>query len=828
MLLKINTLLTVFITLVFIRPGFSETGKIKLTKDNSDSVSAREVLSLDPGWKFQLGDAATPEGDFGFGLDYSFSKAGRASGPADRDFNDSTWRTVNIPHDWAVELDFVKSDNVILTSHGYRPLGRQYPKTSIGWYRRTIEIPKTDEGRRITIKFDGVFRDCMVWLNGHFLGRNFSGYTEFNFDISDYLNYGSKNILVVRVDATQPEGWFYEGAGIYRHVWLIKTSPLHIPLYGTYVTTEVKDNNSNINIQTKILNCGAKGECSLISMILDNNGGEVGNIVNNSIIVNSYDEKNLTQSIKLNNPHLWSLNDPYMYKLVQCVKSGNKIIDRTETNIGIRTVRFDKDNGFFLNGERVEIKGTCNHQDHAGVGSALPDGLQYYRIKKLKEMGSNAYRTSHNPPTPELLDACDKLGMLVMDENRYLGSTEEYESQFAKLIQRDRNHPSVIIWSIGNEEKRVHADSVGRRIAESLIRIQEKYDPSRTSTYAANNGAQHEGINSIIPVRGFNYYMFDIDKYRKEHPDKILWGSEIASALSTRGEYSNDSVKCYLSDYDVNIPSHGEKTEEWWKFFDERKWLAGGFVWTGFDYRGEPDPYIWPCINCHFGIMDMCGFPKNCYYYYQSWWSDKDVIHLFPHWNWKGKEGQTIDVWCYSNCDSVELFLNGKSLGSHIMTKDSHIEWKVVYEPGILEAKGWKNGKVLSDKVETTGEPIAIKLNADRNAINANGQEVSVITVTAIDAWGREVPVADNLIHFEVEGTGKIIGVGNGDPSSLEKDKYLDGKYQRKLFNGKCSVIILSERKAGSIKLKAFGENLKSAEIVINTIKAPLIPVAAN
>jgi beta-galactosidase len=791
--------------------------------------SVRQILLLDPGWKFSLGDAASPEGDFGFGLDQVFAKAGETSGPGNPDFNDSSWRTVDLPHDWAVELDFVKSDNGVLGSHGYKPLGRQYPKTSIGWYRRSLDIPASDEGKRITVKFDGVFRDCMVWLNGHFLGRNLSGYSEFDFDISDYLNYGGKNVLVVRVDATQAEGWFYEGAGIYRHVWLIKTAPLHIPLYGTYVTTDVNENSANININTKIFNRDEKEiDCNLVSLILDSKGNVAGSSLSNNLHFNDYEVKEISQQIKLDNPHLWSLNDPYLYKLVQYVKTGDSLVDNTETNIGVRTIKFDKDNGFFLNGERVEIKGTCNHQDHAGVGSALPDGLQYYRIEKLKEMGCNAIRTSHNPPTPELLDACDKLGMLVMDENRLLGSTKEFESQFTKLILRDRNHPSVIIWSIGNEEWRVQGNNVGKRIAESLIRIQRKFDPSRLSTYAANNGDTFDGINSIIPVRGFNYSINDIDKYRKEHTDRILWGSEMASTVATRGEYAKDTVKGYVSDYDLNAPPWGETAEEWWKFFDSREWLAGGFVWTGFDYRGEPTPYSWPCINSHFGIMDVCGFPKNNFYYYQSWWSDKDVLHIFPHWNWNGKEGQPVDVWCYSNCDSVGLFLNGGSLGMKTMQKDSHLEWNVPYEPGTLEAKGFRNGKIITAKIETTGKPVSIKLTPDRTIIKADGEDVEVITVTVIDSQNREVPDADNLIHFEAVGAGKIIGVGNGNPSSHEKDKYLDGGWQRKLFNGKCSVIILSGRSAGSIKLTADGENLKPAEVTVNAVTSPLIPVAGN
>ena len=332
------------------------------------------------------------------------------------------------------------------------------------------------------------------------------------------------------------------------------------------------------------------------------------------------------------------------------------------------------------------------------------------------------------------------------------------------LLYHDRNHPSVIIWSIGNEEFTIESNDVGRRIAESLIRVQKKYDPSRLSTFAADNGGTFEGVNSVIPVRGFNYRINSIDKYRQDHPDQIIWGSEMASALSTRGEYVNDTIKGYVSDFDLNAPSWGDITEDWWKLFDARKWLAGGFVWTGFDYRGEPTPYRWPCINSHFGIMDVCGFPKNNYYYYQSWWSDKDVLHIFPHWNWKGKEGQPVNVWCYSNCENVELFLNGKSLGKKSMEKDFHLEWNVPYEPGTLEARGVRNGKLITAKIETTGEPATIQLTPDRTVINADGEDVSVISVTALNSEGREVPVADNLIHFELNGAGKIIGVGNGDP----------------------------------------------------------------
>jgi beta-galactosidase len=792
---------------------------LTITAQTNQSQSPREKLLMDWGWKFHLGNAASVKDDFNYGNESNFDKAGGGQGPIASKYDDYDWRTVDLPHDWAVEQDFVYVKNEDLNSHGYKPVGRIFPETTIGWYRKSFLVSKEDEGKKLSILFGGVFRDCIVWLNGHYIGRNFSGYSEFSFDVTDYINYGKKNVMVVRADASQYEGWFYEGAGIYRHVWLIKTDPLAIKEYGVFVTTEVKEKSADVKIETEIFNQRNSVEkFDLESAIIDKNGKQVALQSAQSISLDSFEQKKHEQKLNVANPKLWSIEEPNLYKLVSTIKIGGKIIDQKITEFGIRTLLWDKDKGFFLNGKHVEIQGMCNHQDHAGVGSALPDRLQYYRIERLKEMGVNAYRTSHNPPTVELLEACDRLGMLVMDENRLMGSSEEMLAQYEKLVLRDRNHPSVFLWSIGNEESYIHNREVGRKIAESLMRVQKKLDPTRLGTYAANNGNTYEGINSVMPIRGFNYMnIADIDKYRKDHPDQILFGSEEASTLCTRGIYANDSTKGYVDDYDHNRPRWGSLTEPWWKFYDARPWLAGAFVWTGFDYRGEPTPYSWPCISSHFGVLDVCGFPKNNFYYYQAWWTDKDVLHIYPHWNWKGKEGQPINVWVQSNCKSVELFLNGKSLGKKNMEKDSHLEWNVPYEPGTLEAKGIKNGKVIKSKIETTGEAVKIKLTPDRAKINADGEDISILTVTAVDSNGKEIPVANNLIKFEVEGNGKIIGVGNGDPSSHEADKYLDGKYQRKLFNGKCQVIVQSNQGKGDIKVKAASENLKDDEITINT-----------
>ena len=806
------------------KSGTAKKAQPQRKPDGAEAQVQKKWL-LDPDWKFHLGDASSPSGDFGYGQDLIFARAGEAGGAIKPDFDDRSWRTVNLPHDWAVELDFVNVNDENVRDHGFKPVGRQFPKTTIGWYRKSFLVPKADAGKRLTVRFDGVFRDSRVWINGHYLGNNLSGYSGFNFDITDYIGFGQKNVLVVRVDASLYEGWFYEGAGIYRHVWLLEDNPLHIPENGVFVYCDVDQADARVNVETRIVNQSElESEGELSSAIVDDQGNIVARGDNQPFSLAPDESKLLKQQIKVAKPRLWSLEEPCRYKLVSSVRSGSGAAESIETEFGIRTLRFDKDKGFFLNGNSVKIKGVCCHQDHAGVGSALPDRLQSYRIEKLKEMGCNAYRTSHNPPTPELLEACDRLGMLVMDENRLMGSSPELMSEFERLILRDRNHPSVIIWSLGNEEGTIQDTDVGKRIAKSLVRRLKELDPTRLCTYAANNGKQYAGINEVVPVRGFNYHLDEIDSYRREHPDQILWGTEVGSTVSTRGIYANDPAQGFVSDYDLNYPAWASTAEKWWRLYAERPWLAGGFVWTGFDYRGEPTPYGWPCINSHFGIMDMCGFPKNNYYYYQAWWSDKDVLHICPHWNWKGKEGQAIDVWCQSNCDDVELFLNGKSLGKKTMRRNSHLEWKVPYEPGVLEAKGSKKGKPLSARIKTTGETARVQLTPDRALIDADGEDICIINVTAFDASGREVPVADNMIRFELRGSGRIIGVGNGNPSAHRPDVDLTGHYERRLFNGKCQIIIQAGREAGQLTLTASSDGLVPSKLVVKTIPRPPRP----
>jgi beta-galactosidase len=487
----------------------------------------------------------------------------------------------------------------------------------------------------------------------------------------------------------------------------------------------------------------------------------------------------------------------------------------------VRTIRFDAEKGFFLNGQHVEIKGTCNHQDHAGVGTAMPDRLQYFRVARLKEMGSNAYRTSHNPPTPELLDVCDELGMLVMDENRRMDDSPAGLRELEAMIRRDRNHPGIFIWSIGNEEGTIQgSDTDGARIATAMQNRAHELDPTRPVTVAMNGG-WGRGFSKVIDVMGFNYIRngSGADRYHRDFPARPCIGTEEASTFSTRGEYANDTNACYIAAYDDNAPGYGATAERWWRLYVARPWLAGAFVWTGFDYRGEPSPFR-QAYSSQFGIMDTCGFPKDNFFYYQAWWTDKRVLHLLPHWNWAGKEGQEIDVRCFSNCEAVELFLNGKSLGKQDMPRNSHLRWKVNYTPGTLLANGWSNGKVVArEKVETTGPPVAVKLVPDRAEINADGEDVSLVLVAATDAVGRFVPVAENTISFAVTG-GTIIGVGNGHPNSTESDK----ANERKLFNGLGQVIVQSPKNGCDIHLTASSPGMKPATVTIKARPAKLRP----
>ncbi|HTX76023.1 MAG TPA: beta-galactosidase GalA [Terracidiphilus sp.] len=759
----------------------------------------REKLLFDFGWKFTLGNGSDPTKDLGFGYGQGdFAKTGEFEFSKAK-FDDSKWRMLNLPHDWAVELPFV--DDPEQMSHGYKPLGRRYPETSVGWYRREFEIPATDVGRRISVQFDGAFRDVLVFVNGCFIGRNDNGYAPFVFDLTDFLSYGAKNYIVARVDASFGDGWFYEGAGIYRHVWLIKTDPMHLGNWDSTARATLKGNAATLALDTIVKNDGKEAASAKVSWkILDASGATVGTAEAPAQTVAADGSASYSATARLANPALWSTETPNLYTAIVTVEAGGKAVDAERISFGVRTAEFTADKGFFLNGKPLKIQGTCNHQDHAGVGAAVPDRLQYFRMGVLKEMGCNGVRTSHNMPTPEWVDACDRMGVMMMCETRQMSSNPEGMAQLEAMVKRYRNSPSIILWSIGNEEWQLQSPMAeqGARIGADMVRLCHELDPTRVVS-AAVNGDNRQGVSDALDIIGFNYDLSRPEKYHADFPKRPLYGSETSSAICTRGIYVTDPLRNWVNSYNGVVP-WGETPEDWWKFYGSREWEAGGFAWTGFDYRGEPTPYGWPSINSQFGIVDMCGFPKDYFYYYTAWWKTQPSLHLFPHWNWEGREGDEIAVWVYSNLDEVELLVNGKSVGSQKVPHLGHVEWKVRYEPGAIEARGSRNGQVvLTEKRETTGAPAQLRLTADRTEISADGEDVSVIKVEALDKDGRLVPTAMNKLAFNISGAGKLIGVGNGDPNCQESDK----EPRRSLFNGLAQVIVQSMKRPGEIHIEA-------------------------
>jgi beta-galactosidase len=797
------------------------------------AAAPREQLLFDFGWRFTFGNGADPTKDLGFGYgqgdfaktgDFKFARVG---------YDDSKWRTLNLPHDWAVELPFVRDEEQ--KSHGYKPLGRRYPETSVGWYRREFDIAASDADRRVSVEFDGAFRSVLVFVNGCFIGRNDNGYAPFHFDITDFLAVGARNCITTRVDASFGDGWFYEGAGVYRHVWLTKTDPLHLGKWDSIVRSELNGSAAALSLETVVFNEGKQPESVRVSWkILDGSGNTVATAESQEQPIAADGSANFTAFANLANTALWSPDTPNLYTAMVTVESGGSARDAERIPFGVRTVRFDADHGFFLNGQPLKIQGTCNHQDHAGVGAALPDRLQYFRLAVLREMGCNAVRTSHNMPTPEWVEGCNRLGLMMMCETRQMSSSPESLAQLEVMVKRYRNSPCIVLWSVGNEEWQLqNAEAeLGAKIAATMVRRCHELDPTRVVS-AAVNGDNSKGVSDALDIIGFNYNLKFPDGYHKAHPKRPLFGSETASAISTRGEYTTDPLRNTLSAYDVNQPGWGELAEEWWTFYGTREWEAGGFAWTGFDYRGEPTPYGWPSINSQFGIIDMCGFPKDTFYYYKSWWRKEPVLHLFPHWNFEGREGDDISVWVHSNLDAVELLVNGKSQGSKKVPHLGHVEWKIRYEPGAIEARGTKDGKVvLTEKRETTGGAESLRLTADRTEINADGEDVAVLKVEALDKNGGAVPTSQNLIDFHVSGAGMLIGVGNGDPNCQESDK----EPKRSLFNGLAQVILQSTKRPGEIHIEAVksgseGPELTSAKLVITTKQVeprPSVPVLGN
>jgi beta-galactosidase len=733
----------------------------------------RERTLFDSGWRFALGHATDPAKDFGHATGFFsyLAKTGYGDGAAAAAFDDRGWRLLDLPHDWAVEVPFDPRGS---HSHGYKAVGPRFPESSVGWYRKHFTIPESDLGRRIRLEFDGVYRAARVFVNGFFVGEEPSGTAAASYDVSDYLNYGGDNVVAVRVDASMEEGWYYEGAGIYRHTWLLKTDPVHIAQFGTWVRTEVADGGARLTVETVLANEGREpADVAIRHEVFDPAGRSVAQSTAPAVSPLAAGARSVREEVlTVSAPRLWSIETPHLYRLETSVLRAGRVVDRYSTPFGIRTIRFDPDRGFFLNGERVTIKGTNNHQDHAGIGVALPDAMQEFRLRALKAMGSNTYRTSHHPPTPELLDACDRLGMLVIDETRLQGINEFHLRQLEQMIRRDRNHPSVILWSLGNEEWAIEGNIKGARITTTMQDFAHRLDPTRRTTVAISGG--WGGTSTTVEVAGVNYIkQARVDEQHRLFPQQIIVGTEETTTQGTRGVYVDDRTRCHLAP--VEDGSSGGNAEIGWQFYAARPWAAGVVYWTGFDYRGEPVPFGWPAISSQFGILDTCGFPKDGFYYLKSWWSDETVLHLFPHWNWPGREGESIEVRAHSNCEEVELFLNDVSLGRQRMPINGHLAWPVRYAPGSLVARGCRGGREIAvARVETTGAAAALALTPDRATVTADGRDVAVITVDVRDAAGRIVPTAGQRATFAISGPGKIIGVGNGDPSSHEPDVFVE------------------------------------------------------
>ncbi len=798
----------------------------------ANGQESRQRLLMDFNWKFiqsDVKDAQTPE------------------------FDDTGWRTLNLPHDWSIEGTF-SNDAPAGGNGGFLPTG-------IGWYRKHFDISKEDLGKKIWIEFDGVYMNSDVWINGHHLGLYPYGYTSFYYDLSSYLKAG-ENIIAVRVDnSLQPNSRWYTGSGIYRNVWLVKINPLHIAHWGVYITTpEVSQKSAEVIIETKIENNYKSSKKGLLrSVLVDKDGNQVAeNEIAFSVSAGNKDE--VSQRLKVESPLLWSVDSPSLYKLRQYIVEGKNTVDDLTTLVGIRKIEYDVNKGFLLNGEHIKMNGVCLHHDGGSVGAAVPVGVWKYRLKKLKEMGCNAIRTSHNPPAPEFLDLCDEMGFLVMDESydeweigkRKYGYHVYFDKwgkrDLTSMLERDRNHPSIVIWSVGNEIPDQKTNE-GIKTLRSLVEICHQIDPTRPVTSACDNiaadgGATKLGFLNGLDIVGYNYVdrwherrelYYSIDRH--DHPNWKMIGTESESnSGGIRGDYSLGNDSAFFPNYNYRMID----AEQLWKFVHMHDYVIGDFMWTGIDYLGESH---WPYKNWSFGVLDLCGFPKDGYYFYQSQWTEKPMIHLFPHWNWQGREGQVIPVLCYTNCNEVELFMNGKSYGVKRIefprqghsgawnkyanpevnptTADLHLEWDVPYEPGVLKAVGKIDGKIMcTEEIRTAGKPAGLRIVPDRDTINEGGQDVSNIKIEITDSSGNVVPTADNLVKFSIEGEGKIIGVSNGNPLDLDSFK----ADRRKAFNGLCLAVIQSGNKAGSIKFTAQSDGLKGTSDTIFVIQGKSVP----
>ena len=791
------------------------------------SAQRRVITNFDRGWRFQLGEV--PRGE-------------------DPSLGDSTWRTLELPHDWSIEGEF-SAQNPAGAGGGALPGG-------IGWYRKSFTVPAADSNRLTFIEFDGIYRNSEVWINGHSLGKRPYGYSSFSYELTPHLHYGaSRNLIAVRVDnSKQPNSRWYSGSGIYRHTRLVTTGKIHVDHWGTYVTTPaVSADSAMVEIRTSVRNALPNDDSIIVvTTVYDPAGKEIGASTTSRRRLPRDSVTVMRQTLRLPRPKRWSLEHPYLYRAVTTIQCRNTVCDDGYTTpFGIRSFDFRADSGFFLNGKHVKIRGVCLHHDLGALGSAVNDRALERQLQIMQAMGVNAIRTSHNPPAPELLDLADRMGFIIMDEafdmwrkpktefDYHLDFPEWHERDLSDMVLRDRNHPSVFIWSIGNEvmEQWTNGDSTAAPIARELAGIIRRLDPTRPITSGNNNGSTDNPLfhAGALDLLGHNYHHEAWPDLPKQFPGEKFIITEAMSAYNSRGYYEqpSDSVAVYFTPYDT---THGQKPnrdyrissydnrraswgslhEESLRLFERYSFLSGMFVWQGIDYLGEPTPYEWPARSSYFGLVDLAGFPKDPYYLYQSAWTKRPVLHLFPHWNWR--RGDTVDVWAYTNADEVELFLNGASQG--VRRKQgmvSHVMWRLAYRPGVLRAVARKGDNVMmTQEVRTTGPAARVVLTPDRSRIRADASDLSFVTVTVADVDGRPVPNAEPLVRVHIDGDATIAGVDNGDETDHER-------FQRdsvRLFAGKALVIVRGGRKAGTVTLTATSSGLQPGKLPIGLSRA--------
>jgi beta-galactosidase len=766
-----------------------------------------------------------PTGDFGSNMPY-----------AQPDFSDDQWLKLTLPHDWGIQGPF---------NPEYSGETAKLPWWGIGWYRKHFDVPASDAGRKIYLDVDGAMSYANVWLNGHYIGGWPYGYSSWEVDLTPYIKFGAPNVIAIRLDNPPNSSRWYPGGGIYRNVWLVKTSPIHVAHWGTYVTTpEVNASSATIKAQVTVNNesdstSNASVENQIYELNADGNKGEpVGSATTNALQIAAHSSQQFEAEMNVPKPKLWSPESPQRYVMVTTIGQNGQCVDTYETPFGIRTIKFDANNGFFLNGQHVRINGVCDHADLGALGTAVNTSALERQIKILKEMGCNAIRTSHNPPAPELLDLCDRLGMLVMDESfdcwqkgkrpndYHLLFDDWHEKDWRAELRRDRNHPSIILWSIGNEVPD-QGTSAGPHIAAELTRIAHEEDPTRPTTAACDHiDSGFDGFETNMDVFGYNYKPFLYAKVHKANPGLPIFGSETASCISSRGEYfypvhtnKDDGMSDHqMSSYDLSAPHWATIPDAEFTGQDENSFVAGEFVWTGFDYLGEPTPYDQPgepSRSSYFGIVDLAGFKKDRFYLYQARWRpDLPMAHIVPqNWNWLDRVGQITPVYVYTSGDEAELFLNGKSLGRQKKQPGEYrIIWNdVQYQPGKLKVVAYKNGKRWAkNMVETSGTAARLAVEADRKAVTADGKDLSYITVTVEDKNGLPVPDANNAIHFDISGCGAIVSTDNGDPTDLTAFP----SHDRKAFNGLALAIVRCDE-PGSATLEVSSPGLRPAHIKI-------------